>query len=752
MNSIMISTKILCFVAILAYIADATTTATSSRREFQRPPEKENSSTRETVDGIEAFDENDDLVKATSTLTIDNVRRMLENKDGSVGDAEVDLVHRKLLSADSAHSQRAVLSEYLLNRNQDGGTQVKRANTKTLLQNIQLFQDQQDGMEDNRDAPHKTKKASSSSILQDLVRAFDGDKAAATSRSRRDSNDAPLRSSLPRTSRQNRNGSGGRQKVPCRCEYPGENIYGSSGGGNKASSSSSSNPTLNDFGEFTRYKMDRDSPPKTLDSSPLEVLTRNNRGRAYAPENSDTSTSSALDSFQVFEIVDEDNDSVRKSSTRKYFNGRRLGDPKMVDVMFPTSRNLASQGHVDATNLLEVNGEYILSQSCWSCDNVQYRCPGEPIDCPLWDMQCSLPSYMDEGGRNGGAGKKDGGGGFDYYGGRKGHGGKKGYGGKKGGGKKRRGLLSDVESGVRPDDVSRDSGRSRRILTPRSLRRLTDRSENGRIMSIVDPRLKADGSDSSSDRALFNLVHGTRPSNTRDGDADFANARFFHASHPRDQGNTAVTVSDNLNSVLARMRSPNQRAGVDEDEDEDARGSNGGNKCNGGCGKTFDSCRIVMLPASHERCQGALDCMPTIPGMPRPPGCSPTPPPRAMPSPTRSPIPQTPWPLFTRVPEPGDSSTPPPNILNPALQPTLPPFMVPTPVRTRSPFLFPFQKPNDDIEPTGSPTESPAPSPSPSETPSASSGPVAPSLAPVSRFSCVSDSLSLCCAMFQPVI
>jgi hypothetical protein len=29
---------------------------------------------------------------------------------------------------------------------------------------------------------------------------------------------------------------------------------------------------------------------------------------------------------------------------------------------------------------------------------------------------------------------------------------------------------------------------------------------------------------------------------------------------------------------------------------------------------------------------------------------------------------------------------------------------------------------------------------------------VAPSLAPVSRFSCVSDSLSLCCAMFQPVI
>jgi hypothetical protein len=44
---------------------------------------------------------------------------------------------------------------------------------------------------------------------------------------------------------------------------------------------------------------------------------------------------------------------------------------ELVEIEFPTSRILASQGHVDASNLIKVNGEYILFQNCWSCKSIQ---------------------------------------------------------------------------------------------------------------------------------------------------------------------------------------------------------------------------------------------------------------------------------------------------------------------------------------------------------------------------------------------
>ncbi len=151
MKPIMMSSKILCFLVILAYIADATTTATSFRRDFQHPPERENSSSLETLEGTEAFDESDDFINVIPTMTVDNVREILENEVGPIGDAEVEHVHRMLLLSKGAHSQRALISEYLMSRNPDGGTQVRRANTKTLLQNIQLFQGRQVGHEENRE-------------------------------------------------------------------------------------------------------------------------------------------------------------------------------------------------------------------------------------------------------------------------------------------------------------------------------------------------------------------------------------------------------------------------------------------------------------------------------------------------------------------------------------------------------------------------------------------------------------------------
>ena len=728
----MISPKILCLLAVLACIADATTSSTSSRLEFRHPPERQDSiiEEREWLENIDRNDNvNDDSIQTTSILSLRNVRELLESEVGSVGDAEVQHLHRKLLQASTTGSRRAVLTDYLLNRNPGGLTEVKRAKTKTLARNILLLQDGDE--EDGEDTSGTTK--ASSRMFDDLASVFDGNKAGATSRSRRDSRDAPLRSSTPRQARQNRNGGGGRQQVPCRCEYPGEDIYGT--GRNKASSSSFSSSSSTAADTSSRA----DFP---------DVLVRHKADRKNSPWAPDSSTSSALDSFEMFETKSEDGEPVRESSARRFFNWRRLGDAKLVEIKFPTSRNLASQGHVDASNLIEVNGEYVLSRDCWSCENVQYRCPGDPIDCPLWDMQCSLPSFMDsDGGGGTGSGKK-GGGGYDSYGGKKGYGkggGKKGYGkgggkksygkggGKKGygkgGGKKRRELLSDDESAVEPDIMS--GSRSRRILAPRSLRGLPER---------INPRAKAKGVGSSSTLSLFDLARGVRPTNTREDDAGAADTGFVRPSNQRDQGTVAVKGNDSFNSVFGRMRSPNRRSDVDED----ARSSTGGSKCSGGCGgKSFDSCRIVMLPADHPRCN--FDCEPTMPGMPSPPGCPPTPTaPVIPPDRTSQPIrPSTRPPGLSppgaRTPFPFPSPGIPGATLDPAVLPTLPPYF-PTPPRTRAPFLFPIVLPTYADQPTSNPTESPRPSPSPSSAPSADpmiGPPGTPSDAPVSFYSWV---------------
>lgn len=674
------------------------------------------------------------------------------------------------------HAQHAILTEYVLQSDpQLGTTEIKRTNTKTQLHNILLkgYEDGDDGDDDHDDTmdtdlSKSTRTGSTTTTTEEesrmnvLALAFDDpsdQQEQGTSRSRRDSPDAPLRSIMGRQAGRNRNNGLGRQPVQCRCEYPDENIYQHSGGGNKASSSSSS------WTNNKRTQTDSTSPG--LDSvADAFGSNKASSSSSSTPWTETESTSSALDSFRVFEKdTDTTDTSPRHFSKRTFFDWRRLGDAdEMVGIQFKGARrHLASQGHLDATNLREVNGEYVLSQDCWACQNIQYRCPGETIDCPLWDMQCSLPSYGDvdgSGGSGGGSGgyeygygsgkgsgngmgKKGGkkGSDFDYYGyysGKKGGYSGKGYAGKKGGygkkgGKKHRGLLVDSLY-VDEDRVKPTHHRS--VRPPRSLRRGLDLSRQPiRDLMFINPHSQTKyGTSKATSATWADLLQGVRSSNVRDDTIDSTAAKFSNPRNPNENTSDVVTVKDNLVSVLAKRRAPNRR----DDIDEDVRNDNGGGKkCNRGCShKTFDSCRIVMLPSSHPRCnRDALDCKPTMPGMPRPPGCPPNPAKPSSPSafdptgsrpsrpsfsnPAQAPFPKAPakgpssapFPFFEPTP-----STPSRNSFNPASIRTLSPaFKFPSPSVNIPSFVFPSWEWED---PTTSPTESPEPSPSPTATPS----------------------------------
>ena len=550
--------KTLCLLALLSCIVDAA--SVSSRVEF-RPPEREHISAFE---GLKGGDE--DNANFQDAVTEEDSKDYIENELGSVATERVEQLHRAqgLLQETDINAKRQVLTEYELNRGK-GSTEVRRASTKTLLQNVLGEHNNNDRFE-NQDQPTPT---TISSPMRDLSGSvFDDDQSEGdTSRSRRDGSGAPLRGSL---ARQARNSNGSRQQVQCRCEYPDENVYQESEGGGSPSS-----PT----------------------------------------------SSSVLDSLDIFQNrpKNDSNDATQPFDIHNVFNWRRLGQVKKKETKFEGSRKLTARSSIDVSNLYVVNGEYILSQNCWACQGVQHRCPGQTIDCPLWHMQCSLPVNAGNGERRGpsygmGKGKGKRGGGSNYYG--------KGMGksGKKGGksGKKHRGLFSEDDSSVDEDSSERVSMRS--ALAPRNLRRISDHFASDRDARMFNHR---DPNDQVRDaftlpNNLGDTLNGVKTPNRENDPGDSTNIRVSAPRNPSGQGT--------FDLVLSTIKAPNRSDDLIKDLHEGGSGSCNGNSCGG----NVDSCRVVMLPASHPRCNlppGPPGPLPSGPPGPLPPGPPGPPPP-----------------------------------------------------------------------------------------------------------------------------
>jgi hypothetical protein len=269
------------------------------------------------------------------TITENDLRDFIENEIGleSVSDEDIQELRRKLVVDLPLELDRQVRSVDVIKRGET--TTFKRVNTKTLLQNLlnQLEPSDVDSPIRQRDKGDKD--------LHDFVSSFfDGGNERASSlkksRSRDHSHDSP--DDRISVSRASRNYDCYDQTVACRCEYPGENVYRTS-----------------------RDSSDTASTPGT--SSLLDRFTSFRDRR-----------------FQDGELT-----------TRSNFNWRRqLGKEKNKDKRF-----LASRNQVRADDFRVVNGERIISRNCNICRNVQYRCPGEPLDCPLWNYQCSVTIYPD---------------------------------------------------------------------------------------------------------------------------------------------------------------------------------------------------------------------------------------------------------------------------------------------------------------------------------------------------------------------
>ena len=462
-------------------------------------------------EGLEGGDE--DNANFEDIFTGEDSIYNFDNEVGSVATEEVEQLYstRALLQETAFHSQGQFSRGYVLNR-VGGSTEIKRASTKTLPQ-IFLGEQKYNDRVENQDQP------TPSTMMDLLASAFDDEKSEGDTAA---SPGALLRSSR---ARQPRNGNGSRQQVQCRCEYPDENVYPGSGGGG--------------------------APPSSTSSS-------------------------ALDSLGIFQNRPRNgnNDSIRSVAIRKVFNWRRLGQAKKNVEKFEGSRKLTARGSIDASDLRIVNGERILSRHCWTCQGVQYRCPGQTINCPLWDMQCILPVNTDNSvGRGASYGMGKGMGKSGRTGGKSGK-----TGGKSG--KKRRGLLFEDDSSV--DEGSSERVSMRSVLAPRSLRRISDHSASGRDLRIFNHRKP------NEQVGYGGILYGFKTS--------------YRENDPRASTNGAFTVSDNLDSILRDIKAPNRR----DDLVEDLRGggdhSGGGGSCNGNCGGNFDSCRTVMLPASHPRC------------------------------------------------------------------------------------------------------------------------------------------------------
>jgi hypothetical protein len=606
--------------------------------------------------------------------------------------------HRVLGSVDA--SQRHILSEYLVNHSEGTSTsttEVKRAETKTRLGTFMNLDER---------ATTGTPEAPVSKTLLDYKSLFEGDDGSDynnhdKSRSRENDVREAERSSAV-TNRQNM--GRGQQRVNCRCEYPGEGVYGSTSAADTFSSSTSSS----------------------------------------------SSNSALMNQFGVFKKGDgtTNNVATRTSTIRNMFNWRRLGKtvsndaPKFQTAAEQNSRHL---GAFDTTNLRVVNGERVLPSNCWACANVQYRCPGESMNCPMWDMQCT--TY----GGGGGGGKQfdsnGGGGGNNYNSYGKGAGKRrgKGKGGGKSrgkGGKKRRDLLltddeeheefffdEDMDEEFFEEDE--DTAVHRSVLPPRGLRPPTTTGFSGRHLGIMSPRDGDVGPVFTISDNWKDIVGGvTSPKKTltvgndpaADSDQRFSSPKNLNSNN----GGSALTLGDDLGSILNRMKAPNREDGFDRLDRDDfdvhgAGGSRGGGKrrkkgkggkgnnygnsgggsnydsgnnnngggCNtGNCGQ-FDtsSCRIVMLPANYPSCNRDIgpDCTaPMFLRMPPPPGC---PPAVSPPFPFDIPVPSR-KPSFSPELPPSPSSLPTTRTDGPVTfapkAPPAPPPVVPTPPPTVS--------------------------------------------------------------------
>lgn len=709
------------FFLLVLVVVDGSTVTSTSTAQKHRPPLQRRS--------VLSNDEKIELpLDDDEQLLPDNSKWLVKVEDDEQGHSE----HRGLTAT-------ALHSDYVVNVNSDTTTirtaQVQRASTKT---HVIISSGGSDADEDSTD-----------DLTKEMDSLYEGEDESSESRSRENSQDSGdgVRKVQARAARQYNYGCVN-TPVSCRCEYPGEGVYGTQSSANN------------------NFDATRDQPAA---ASPL-----------------------SLDAFGVFARPNNNNnDSSRNNIRNSFFNRKlKLKSKKKDDVKFATSRELRGNGF-NASNLRTVNGQRILPSTCWACQNVQYRCPGEPMnDCPMWNMQCFVKTYPDGGGgRGNGYGGKGG----------KGGGGKKGNyrygrgkGGGKGGKKGRRQLDEEYEEDAyvnqkhspqqSEEDDSDYSGeddeeeygafssaddsatpqRRNRYLAPRALRSPSQRS----LIATAD-KLKGFFNRQNNDGDVgptFSL-----PSNLKDilnnrGDAapiqqapqapsDSANTnRFsdFRAPFRQDTVTTPNTLSSNLGSILDGMKAPNRR---DESRDDNIRGAGGGGYGydggggGGGCTSCGNqACRIVVLPANHPNCNSGLDCKPTPPGVPAPPGCPPSggPPPGPQPTPLApfdmppfmirpsdrqptQPIPLTPSgpalppSLFpppstpTGVPDP---TGPRPSLLPPSLFP--PPGPLPPPPAPNSlpsgntfPPFFPSL-----LSPTASPSESPEPSPSPSSVPS----------------------------------
>jgi hypothetical protein len=477
---------------------------------------------------------------------------------------------------------------------------AKRFSTKTSFQKDMYSRHPVDHEQSDTKYDTDAKKK-----MIDFIDSIFPDEIRDTSRSRHESVDTPPRNAAPRHKFPSRGIEGynpGRHFVSCRCEYPNENFYQHAAGKSLTELSVSRNAGFPNrrldslVSDLDASQVMADAKVSSLENFQFDNDSSAHRSKASFTHRDDSftgkqfnSSGKTIKSFseydsQFFNVLDDNKNSKAESKTENFFK-RDLGESLPLETSDQEkSRLLSSQGHLDASNLREIDGEYILSKECWACQNIKYKCPGDTIDCPLWNMQCSLPSLGDTWGGGGGGSIFDTKWNDDSKGLHKGlksqH---KHFKGKKG-------------------DFREELNRGKKGNGGRRGHRLLARSFSERISKSLKRGLSP---------LISSKFYGAKPSSVEE------------AASERDiqdyQNHNSFTTHDSFIDARNHRKNVNRRR-----KDKDGQGfhSQGKRKCHNNCGDTIDYCRIVLLPASHPNCnQDKWNCDFIIPGMPISPGC-----------------------------------------------------------------------------------------------------------------------------------